>query len=244
MIMQEFLIASTISAMATGLGALPVLFFQNATHKWRDILLAFTAGVMVAASTFELIPEALELSNFFVISIGVLIGVGVLTLLERNIPHIDLDHSERKIPFDRKATLIIAAIMLHNLPEGLSVGVSYGSEIEGLGPLIAFAIGLQNVPEGFLVALFLVQQQVNKFKAFLIATLTGAVEIVTAIIGYTMTAYVDHLVPIGLAFAAGAMLYIVYKEIIPESHGDGHAVGATYSFVIGLLVMLFLTSIV
>lgn len=239
--MAEFLIASTLSALATGLGALPVLFFQKATHRWRDILLAFTAGVMVAASTFELIPEAVELSNFYVVATGILIGVFVLTLLERNIPHIDLGHSKRKIPFDKKATLIIAAIALHNLPEGLSVGVSYGSGIEGLGPLIAFAIGLQNAPEGFLIALFLVQQQVDKFKAFIIATLTGAVEIVTAVIGYFLTAFVDGLVPIGLGFAAGAMLYIVYKELIPESHGDGHALGSTYSFVIGLIMMGLLT---
>lgn len=241
--MEEFIIASTIAALATGFGAIPVLFFQNATHKWRDILLAFTAGVMVAASTFELLPESLEMSNIFTVSFGILIGVIVLTVLERNIPHIDLEHTKKKIQFDKKAMLIIATITLHNLPEGLSVGVSYGSGLEGLGPLIAFAIGLQNMPEGFLVALFLVQQNVNKLKALVIATFTGAVEIVTAFLGYFLTAYVANLVPIGLSFAAGAMLFIVYKELIPESHGDGHATSATYSFVIGLIAMLFLTHI-
>lgn len=241
--MEEFIIASTIAALATGLGALPVLFFQNATHKWRDILLAFTAGVMVAASTFELLPESLEMASIYTVSIGVLIGVIVLTVLERTIPHMDLEHTKQKIQFDKKAFLIIAAITLHNLPEGLSVGVSYGSGLEGLGPLIAFAIGLQNMPEGFLVALFLVQQNVSKLKALIIATLTGAVEIVTAFLGYFLTAYVANLVPIGLSFAAGAMLFIVYKELIPESHGDGHATSATYSFIIGLLTMLFLTHI-
>ncbi len=240
--MGEFLIASILSALATGVGALPVLFFQNATHRWRDILLAFTAGVMVAAATFELIPEALEMSNFFIMSVGVFLGVLVLTKLERTIPHIDLGHNKERINFDQKSILIIAAITLHNLPEGLSVGVSYGSGVEGLGPVIAIAIGLQNAPEGLLIALFLVQQQVNKWKAFILATLTGAVEIVTAIIGFFLTAYVSGIVPIGLAFAAGSMLFIVYKEIIPESHGDGHALSATYSFVFGLLAMILLTS--
>lgn len=239
--MGEFIIASMIAALATGLGAVPVLFFQHTTHKWRDILLAFTAGVMVAASTFELIPESLQMSSFITVGIGMFIGVVVLTILEKKIPHIDLEHTQINIAFDKKALLIIAAITLHNLPEGLSVGVSYGSGLEGLGPLIAFAIGLQNMPEGFLVALFLVQQSVRKIKALVIATLTGAVEIVTAIIGYFLTAYVANLVPLGLSFAAGAMLYIVYKELIPESHGDGHATSATYSFIIGLIVMLFLT---
>lgn len=240
--MVDFFIASIISAFATGFGAIPVLFFQNATHKWRDILLAFTAGVMVAASTFELLPESMEMSSITTVSIGILIGVIVLTILERTIPHIDLEHRQMKISFDKKALLIIAAITLHNLPEGLSVGVSYGSGLEGLGPLIAFAIGLQNMPEGFLVALFLVQQNVGKFRSFVIATLTGAAEIVTAFLGYFLTAYVANLVPIGLSFAAGAMLFIVYKELIPESHGDGHATSATYSFIIGLIVMLFLTN--
>lgn len=241
--MGEFLVASILSALATGIGALPVLFFQKATHRWRDILLAFTAGVMVAAATFELIPEALEMSNILIMSIGVLLGVLVLTMLERTIPHIDLSHNRQMINFDQKSILIIAAITLHNLPEGLSVGVSYGSGVEGLGPVIAIAIGLQNAPEGLLIALFLVQQQVSKWKAFILATLTGAVEIVTAIIGFFLTAYVSGIVPLGLAFAAGSMLYIVYKEIIPESHGDGHALSATYSFVFGLLAMIFLTSI-
>lgn len=240
--MEQFLIASILSAFATGVGALPVLFFQKATHRWRDILLAFTAGVMVAASTFELIPEAMEMSNIFIMSIGVLTGVFVLTLLERSIPHIDLSHNNKKINFDQKALLIIAAITLHNLPEGLSVGVSYGSGVEGLGPVIAIAIGLQNAPEGLLIALFLVQQQVSKWKAFILATLTGTVEIVTAIIGFFLTSFVSGIVPIGLAFAAGSMLFIVYKEIIPESHGDGHALSATYAFVFGLLAMIFLTS--
>ncbi|MFN7250121.1 MAG: ZIP family metal transporter [Anaerobacillus sp.] len=241
--MEQFFVASVLSALATGVGALPVLFFQKATHRWRDILLAFTAGVMVAAATFELIPEAIEMSNILIMSVGVLAGVVVLTMLERTIPHIDLSHNKKRIDFDQKSLLIIAAITLHNLPEGLSVGVSYGSEIEGLGPVIAIAIGLQNAPEGLLIALFLVQQQVSKWKAFILATLTGAVEIVTAVIGFFLTSYVAGLVPLGLAFAAGSMLYIVYKEIIPESHGDGHALSATYAFVVGLLAMIFLTSV-
>ncbi|TLS38142.1 ZIP family metal transporter [Pseudalkalibacillus caeni] len=238
--MDSVLVGSTLSALATGVGAIPVLLFQQVTHRWRDILLAFTAGIMMAASAFSLIPEALDSSNFWVLAVGLLFGAVTLTVLELYIPHIDLGHERRKIPFDRKALLIISAITLHNLPEGLSVGVSYASEDEGLGGLIAFAIGLQNAPEGFLVALFLVQQRVNKFKAFLIATMTGAVEIITSLIGYSLTSIFGDLVPYGLSFAAGAMLFIIYKELIPESHGDGHARGATFAFIIGLLVMIYL----
>ncbi|HYK73946.1 MAG TPA: ZIP family metal transporter, partial [Pseudoneobacillus sp.] len=144
------------------------------------------------------------------------------------------------IKFDEKALLIIAAITLHNIPEGLSVGVSYASNHGETGNLIAFAIGFQNAPEGLLVALFLINQKINKFKAFIISTLTGAIEIVTSLLGYYLTSYLDALVPYGLAFAAGAMLFIIYKELIPESHGDGNERNATYSFIVGLLFMILI----
>ena len=242
--MENWLIGSILSALSTGIGALPILFFKNLTHKSRDILLAFTAGVMVSATMFSLIPEALHTSNMLVVTIGLFLGTLILSLLERVIPHIDLEHSKQLKNFDEKALLIIAAITLHNIPEGLSVGVSYaGGSQDGLGNLIALAIGLQNAPEGLLVALFLVHQQVGKVKAFLIATLTGSVEILSGLLGYSLTSLVDNLVPYGLSFAAGAMLFIVYKELIPESHGDGHETVSTYSFMVGLITMIFLTQV-
>ncbi|RBW67949.1 ZIP family metal transporter [Bacillus taeanensis] len=238
--MQEAIIGSVLSAMATGLGAVPILFFKGVTHRWRDILLAYTAGIMMAASTFSLIPEALGSSNLYVLTVGLLLGTFVLNFLEKYIPHIDLEHTKYNLKIEQKAILIITAITLHNLPEGLSVGVSYASGDDSLGGLIAFAIGLQNAPEGFLVALFLVNQNISKWKALLIATLTGTVEIFTALIGYLLSASVDGLVPYGLSFAAGAMLFIIYKELIPESHGDGNERYSTYAFILGLITMLFM----
>lgn len=242
--MKEALIGSVLAAMSTGVGALPILFLKNTlTHRWKDTLLAFTAGIMMAAATLSLIPEALSYGGFLPLGIGLLLGVIILTLLEKSIPHIDLEHNRKGIAFDQKAMLIVAAITLHNIPEGLSVGVSYASDAEETGNLIAFAIGLQNAPEGFLVALFLINQKITRMKAFVVATLTGAVEIPMAILGFYLTSVVSSLVPYGLAFAAGAMLYIIYKELIPESHGDGHETSSTYSFIIGLLFMIFLIQI-
>jgi len=240
--MESVLLGSVLSALSTGIGALPILFFKTMTHRWRDILLAFTAGIMVSACTFTLIPSALGESNIQTVVIGLLIGTFTLTWLEKRIPHVDLEH-RTGIAVDEKATLIIMAITLHNIPEGLSVGVSYASGDSSLGGLIAFAIGLQNAPEGLLVALFLVQQHVGKIKSFLIATATGAVEIITALIGFHLTSYVENLVPYALSFAAGAMMFIVYKELIPESHGDGHETVSTYSFIIGLILMLYMSQI-
>ncbi|WP_144594451.1 ZIP family metal transporter [Priestia flexa] len=232
--MTDVLIGSILSALSTGLGAVPILFMNQAvTHRWKDVLLAFTAGIMMAASTMSLIPESLASGSFYSLAIGLLLGVMTLTILEQNIPHIDLEHSKTGIQFDEKALLIIAAITLHNLPEGLSVGVSYASDAENTGNLIALAIGLQNAPEGLLVALFLAQQNISKFKAFFIATLTGSVEIITSLLGFYLTNFVESLVSYGLAFAAGAMLFIIYKELIPESHGDGNERFATYSFITG-----------
>ncbi|MCP3741843.1 ZIP family metal transporter [Rossellomorea sp. BNER] len=239
--MGQVLVGSTLSALSTGVGALLILFLHGTiTHKWRDILLAFTAGIMMAASLLSLIPESLAAGGILPLLIGIFLGVLTLTIMEKYIPHIDLEHSRKGIEIDEKAMLIVAAITLHNIPEGLSVGVSYAVDQSDTGNLIAFAIGLQNAPEGFLVALFLMNQKIKKFNAFIIATLTGAIEIVTGILGYYLTSFVNFLVPYGLAFAAGAMLFIIYKELIPESHGDGNERNATFSFIIGILFMIIL----
>ncbi|RAK23115.1 ZIP family zinc transporter [Anoxybacillus vitaminiphilus] len=239
--MEQVLAGSVLSALSTGLGAIPILFFSRSiTHHGRDLLLAFTAGIMMAASMMGLIPEALHAGGFFSVAIGLFFGVLTLTTLEKTIPHIDLQHSKEGIQFDEKAMLIIAAITLHNIPEGLSVGVSYASNVSDTGNLIALAIGFQNAPEGFLVALFLIKQNIGKWKSFIIATLTGAIEIVGSLFGFYLTAIFERLIPYGLAFAAGAMLFIIYKELIPESHGDGNERTATYAFILGLLTMIFL----
>jgi zinc transporter, ZIP family len=239
--MEQVLTGSILSALSTGLGAVPILFLaRSITHRWRDILLAFSAGIMMAASMMGLIPQALDTGGFFSLAAGLFLGVLALTILETTIPHIDLAHSKEGIQFDEKAMLIIAAITLHNIPEGLSVGVSYASNITDTGNLIALAIGFQNAPEGFLVALFLIKQNIGKLKALIIATLTGAIEIVTSLLGFYLTSIFNRLIPYGLSFAAGAMLFIIYKELIPESHGDGNERTATYSFILGLLTMIFL----
>lgn len=243
--MIHVLIGSFLSAFATGIGAIPILFFKNLTHQWKDIILAFTAGVMLSASAFSLIPQALAFpgSNVFVLTIGILMGTITLSLLEKNVPHLEMAHLEKDTNIDEKSLLIITALVLHNIPEGMSVGFSYASGNDELGPLIALAIGLQNAPEGLLVALYLVNQNISRFKAFLIATGTGVIEIVTSLLGYTLSSYIGSLVPYGLSFAAGAMLFIIYKELIPESHGDGNARVSTYSFIIGLLTMIYLIDI-
>ncbi|SDS45272.1 zinc transporter, ZIP family [Paenibacillaceae bacterium GAS479] len=252
--MNPIILGSLATAVCTVIGALPALFFTNITHRGKDILLAFTAGIMVAASIYGLIPSALKLSNLFTLTVGILLGTVVLMLLELIIPHTDPSHESQVdlssgsaaasrgwLGMDRSSLLFLAAMALHNLPEGLSVGVSYGSSESQLGPIVAVSIGMQNIPEGFLTAIFLITQGMRRGYAVLMSVGTGLLELLAALVGVSFVAVIDPIVPYGLAFAAGAMLFVVYKELIPESHGDGNERAATFSFIVGLIVMIAMT---
>ncbi|WP_121610213.1 ZIP family metal transporter [Mesobacillus foraminis] len=231
-----------ISAMGTALGAVPALLLSNLSHRFKDNLLAYSTGIMVAASTYALIPATLKLSNMLVLTLGILLGTLTLTLLELLLPHVEADHRNHP-SHQANPLLLITAMAIHNIPEGLSVGVSYASQFEELGSLVAFSIGLQNLPEGFLVCLFLVANRVSRAKAFLYTAFTGVIELISSLAGLQLTDQYLGLVPYGLAFAAGAMLFVVYKELIPESHGDGNERSATFAFVLGLLTMIFITDL-
>lgn len=244
--MNSILIGSLSTFLSTTAGALPALLFTNVTHRGRDILLAFTAGIMVSASTYGLIPSALKLSSLPVLAAGILLGVVVLTLIESLVPHRELEHSKRDAFLSdarasASALLFLAAMALHNLPEGLSIGVSFGSPDRDLGAIVSLSIGLQNIPEGFLIALFLIAQRANKWAALAAAAFTGLLELLFCWVGYAFAGSFESIVPYGLAFAAGAMLFVVYKELIPESHGDGNERASTFSFIFGLLTMIGLT---
>ncbi|WP_315906821.1 ZIP family metal transporter [Priestia koreensis] len=227
------------SSLCTVLGALPALLFRNVSHRIKDNLLAYSAGIMVAASTYALIPSTLKLSNIFVLTCGILLGTVALTLLESCLPHADLNHSAQSA---RAAgpLLVIASMAIHNIPEGISVGISYSSPLSELGNLVSFSIGLQNIPEGFLICLFLVMNGVPKQKAIALSAFTAVIELSSSYIGLQLSDQFLGIVPYGLAFAAGSMLFVVYKELIPESHGDGNARSATFSFVGGLLSMIIM----
>ncbi|MCA1011983.1 ZIP family metal transporter [Halobacillus halophilus] len=236
--MDSNIMVMIASALATVLGAIPVLFIRNISHRRMDIILAYTAGVMMAASTYGLIPASLKLTNLYILGIGVLTGALILNMLEYFIPHTDMDHEREDIILSSQSWMLIVAMTLHNIPEGLSVGASLASEIENLGLVVALSMALQNAPEGFLVAIFLVNQRVSKAIAITFAMATGIMECLAGFAGLYLVQIALFLVPYGLAFAAGAMLFIVYKELIPESHGHGYERLATFSFLLGLLSMI------
>ncbi|MFC4778738.1 ZIP family metal transporter [Paenibacillus sp. GCM10023252] len=238
--MEAALLGSFISAMATVLGAVPLLFVKQLSERWKDILIAFTAGIMVSASTFGLMPQALKESGLVALTIGLLLGVITLDIIEKNIPHIDVENNRAISSFDTKSLLVIIALFIHNIPEGLSTGFSYASQDQGLGVMVAIAIGAQNMPEGLVLAVFLISSGVSKGKTLLLVTLTGLMELLSSYVGLIAASSIQWLIGYGLAFASGAMLFIVYKELIPESHSHGFERPATYSFIFGLLVMVYI----
>jgi len=234
-------LASLAAGLATGVGALPVLFVKRPSKRYLDLMLGFAAGVMLAATAFSLLIPAIEDGGAWVAVGGLLLGALALHLIDRFVPH---EHFIRghEGPSSRlrKIWLFVIAITIHNFPEGLAVGVGFGSG--ALSPAIALAIGigLQNMPEGLAVALPLVGEGYSRRRALLYATLTGLVEPIGGLIGVALVLIARPLLPWGLAFAAGAMLFVISDEIIPESHRNGHERLATFGVMIGFAVMMLL----
>ena len=235
------LVAISLAGLATGVGALPILFTKKVSDRLLDVLLGFSAGVMLAATSFSLIVPALDLSGPLLVVVGISLGALTLHLIDRFVPHFHPasgpEGSSSKLP---KVWLFVLAITIHNFPEGLAVGVSFGSGDIAAGLVVALAIGLQNMPEGLAVALPLVREGYSRGKAMLYATLTGLVEPLGGLLGLALVSVFLPILPWGLAFAAGAMLFVVSDEMIPESHKKGFEREATFGLIAGFILMLFL----
>jgi len=245
------LLGSLAAGLLTGVGALPVLFGRIPSRATRDMLLGFAAGVMLSASFFSLIIPALDAAEgrygagavpAAIAAIAILLGMGAVALVNERLPH-EHFQSGREGPDAlalRRVWLFIFAITIHNFPEGLAVGVGFGAEGVSGGLPLAIGIGLQNAPEGLAVAVALLAEGYSKLRACAIATLTGLVEPVGGALGAGVVTLSQPLLPWGLAFAAGAMLYVISHEIIPETHRRGHQNKATLGLAVGLVLMLFL----
>lgn len=232
----------TLPGILTGIGALPILFIRkNIQFKYVDALLGFAAGVMLAATFFSLLLPSLERGGVLITTIGLVFGALFLSFLDKITPHTHFIKGEEG-PTSRlkKIWLFIYAITLHNLPEGLAVGVGFGSGDFKTGLIIATAIGLQNMPEGLAVALPLFGEGYSKGKALGISFLTGIFEPIMAFLGFLLVKIFIKILPFALSFAAGAMLYVISDEIIPESHRNGYEKEATFSIIFGFIVMMIL----
>lgn len=244
-------LASLCAGALTALGAVPVLRGAVPSTATRDLALGFAAGVMLAASFFSLIIPALDSAenNYgghklaaFIVCLAVLAGMALIAVLNELVPHQHFA-SGREGPAAvslRKVWLFVFAITIHNIPEGLAVGVGVGRDGLLGGLPLALGIGIQNIPEGLAVAIALRGEGYSGLRSFTIAALTGLVEPLGGLVGAGIVSASAMLLPWGLALSAGAMLYVISHEIIPETHRNGNQNRATLGLAIGLVVMLFL----
>lgn len=242
---QQIILYGTLATIATGLasgaGALPVLLFKSVPDKLLDALLGFAAGVMLAATAFSLLVPAIELGGVWVTVLGLVIGALFLFYADRVIPHLHpIAGPEGPYSALKRVWLLILAMTLHNFPEGLAVGVGFGSGDIAAATVLAIAIGLQNIPEGLAVALPLIREKYTPLKALGYAALSGLAEPIAGFLGVAAVSIARPLVPIGMGFAAGAMLYVISEEIIPETHRKGYAKVGTTGLIAGFIIMMVL----
>jgi zinc transporter, ZIP family len=235
-----------VPGLATGVGGLALLAFPRPSERTLDTLLGFTAGVMLAATAFSLLVPALERGGLGEVIAGFALGCAAIAALDAYLPHAHARFRERgRQPAEREragrqARLLLAALTIHNVPEGLAVGVAFAAGGTDLGIPIALAIGIQNVPEGFAAAAPLLRAGTTLGSAVVIAALTGIVEPPAALAAYASLDVAGELIAGALAFAAGAMLYVVVDELVPESHGRGHEREASLALAVGFALMMAL----
>lgn len=244
------IIASFAAGSMTAVGALPVAFGRKVSEPAADAALGFAAGVMLSASFFSLIlpgldaaePQYGETGAAFVAAIGVILGAGFVALLNHSMPHEHFKGGREGVGAEKlaKIWLFVIAITIHNFPEGLAVGVGFGGGNIENGLPLAIGIGLQNAPEGLAVAIALLANGYSRRMSVLTASATGMIEPVGGAIGVLAVSSSEALLPWGLTFAAGAMLYIISHEIIPETHARGNQNVATTGFLGGLVLMMLL----
>jgi ZIP family zinc transporter len=250
--------ATTFTWLLTAIGASLVFFIKSAHRGVLDAMLGFTGGVMVAASFWSLLNPAIELSekqfpNFPWIpaAVGFLSGALFLFFLDKKLPHLHLNFKENETEGMKtqlhKTTLLVLAITLHNIPEGLAVGVLFGAAANGIegatfsaAITLAIGIGIQNLPEGFAVAMPLRRAGASKFKSFWYGQLSAIVEPIAGVIGAMAVIYVEPILPFALAFAAGAMIFVVVEEVIPETQRDKYTDLSVLGFIGGFTVMMIL----
>lgn len=251
------LIATTFTWLVTAAGASFVFFFKTMHRGVLDAMLGFTGGVMVAASIWSLLIPAMEMSQGLSVpewlpaSVGFLIGALFLFFLDKKLPHLHINFGDNETEGMKtqlhRTTLLVLAITLHNIPEGLAVGVIFGAASLGMddatvGGAIALAIGIgiQNFPEGIAVAMPLRRLGMSRWRSFWYGQLSAIVEPVAGVIGALAVIYIQPVLPYALAFAAGAMIYVVVEEVIPETQRDKYTDVSVLGFIGGFLVMMIL----
>ncbi len=245
--MQPVILTALGVGGATVIGALLGFLFKKPSHKFNDIVLSFAAGVMLAAAVIGLVLPSLEYGGKFSILVtvaGLFCGALCLNLIDKLVPHLHkmtgLDqetHPDQTAQLN-KVLLFVIAIAIHNLPEGIAAGVSFGTGDALQAFTVAGGIALQNIPEGMVIIAPMIAAGMSHKRTFVIALATGIVEVIGTFIGYFAVSISTVILPFALAFAGGTMLYVISDEMIPETHAHGNERGATYALLAGFSLML------
>ncbi len=239
-----------LPGLATGVGGLVLVAFRRPSARTLDTVIGLTAGIMLAAAFFSLLVPALDQGSLLEVVVGFMCGCATLFALDRAVPHLherfiekgheaELDEARRDA--QKRSILLLSALTIHNLPEGLAVGLAFAAGGPELGVPTAVAIGTQNVPEGFAAAAPLLDAGVSKRRAVAFSFATGAVEPPAALLAAGIaTGVAGVILSGGLAFAAGAMIYVVVDELIPEAHAGGFESDATLGLLAGFVLMMVL----
>lgn len=249
------IIGILIPFFGTSLGAGCVfLLKKDMKMSMQNLLLGFASGVMVAASVWSLLIPSIDMStslgkfSFIPAAVGFILGILFLLLLDKTIPHMHIDNSKEGVESKlKKSTMLVLAVTLHNIPEGMAVGVVFSGVLMNsagitLAGAIALSVGIaiQNFPEGAVISMPLINEGVSKKKAFSYGVLSGIVEPIGAVITILLSSYIISFLPYLLSFAAGAMIYVVVEELIPEASAGGHSNLGTIGFSVGFLIMMIL----
>jgi ZIP family zinc transporter len=253
----QALIATLFTWFVTALGACTVFFAKSISRRFLDFMLAFAGGVMIAASFWSLLAPAIFIAESkgtnarVPAAVGFILGGAILRIIDRILPHLHLgfpiEEAEGIKTSWQRSVLLVLAITLHNIPEGLAVGVAFGAVAAGsehasfaAAVALALGIGIQNFPEGLAVSVPLRREGMGRLKSFWYGQLSGAVEPVAGVIGAAAVIMIEPLLPYALSFAAGAMIFVVVEEVIPESQRAGNTDLATMATLIGFTVMMIL----
>lgn len=254
----QALIATLFTWLLTALGGAMVFFFKTIKKTVLNVMLGFAAGVMIAASFWSLLNPAIEMAEAagdvipWVPAVLGFLGGGVfLWVVDHVLPHLHLglpnEEAEGVKTSWRRSILLVLAITLHNIPEGLAVGVAFGAMAAGYpsaslagAVALAIGIGIQNFPEGAAVSIPLRREGLSRFKSFMYGQASGIVEPIAGVLGAATVVLMQPILPYALSFAAGAMIYVVAEELIPEAQSEGHSHSATIGVMIGFAVMMTL----
>lgn len=251
------LLAGIFTWGLTAFGASLVFLFRNVSRKILDTALGFAAGVMIAASFWSLLDPAIEMSQKMAIpswippALGFILGALFLRLIDMILPHLHfqspINEAEGIKTSFRRSTLLVLAVTLHNIPEGLAIGVSFGAHaieptaVSLLSSIVlAFGIGIQNIPEGFAISMPLRGEGFSRGKSFFYGQLSGIFEPIFAVVGVLLVNIMQNFLPYALGFAAGAMIFITAEELIPESQRNGNSDIATAGLILGFTLMMIL----